>query len=89
MSTPTEFSLEELRDMITKKLAEQKKEGSKIISAKSGVPPPKPIASAQTNQRHTNLGLDDDLSHMEDDTWQKSSTKAILRRRLGISVDLD
>ena len=84
MSTPTEFSLEELAKMITKKLAKQKKQGSKIIPAKSRVPPPKSTAPAQTNQGNTNLGLDDDLPHTEDDAWQESSTKAILQQRLGI-----
>lgn len=67
MSTPAEFSLKLLRKKIWKKVAKRKKEGSKIIPAKSTTFFQKLTFSIQTNQVNTNLGINNNLFYTKND----------------------
>lgn len=83
MDASTQFSLEQLAEMIHGKLVGHKND-EKNTSNKS-----KPTSASENNDENVNHETDNIMSESQDQPWQESSTKAILRRRLGISADLD
>lgn len=80
MDVSTQFLLEQLAEMIYRKLVKHKND-EKNTSNKS-----KPISALEKKNKNVNHDTDNIMSKLQNQSWQKSSTKSILCYRLAISA---
>lgn len=75
--------------MIQQKLAEKNTDGAGVMSNNPQHSSEKSISFPEKNTKSIDPEVNRDLPDSDDNGWQESSTKAMLRRRLGISADLN
>lgn len=89
MSNSTNFTLEELAEMIQQKLAQKNRDEQGVTSNDPEHPSGNSISCPQKNKTIIEPEENRDLPGSDDNGWQESSTKAMLQRRLGIGADLN
>lgn len=89
MSPSTNFTLEELAEIVQQKLAEKNSDERRVMCNDPNHVSENSSSHPEKNKKIIRPKENIDMPNSDDNGWQEFSTKAILWRRLGMDADLN